>query len=166
MSWTRCLCLRPSPPASSEDKVQLQKLLKEAKKCKKTRRLLQRDLREVRRLHRKNAHLRDAGGLGQALEIDLVSRIRAADIRIIECEAGIAALKHKRHRVPAEEINSPRASTRNLDGCGGGDQEILLTRARVVQELQMLFGGAATVAARDTGTVRAYKMYYEPFKYM
>lgn len=169
MRWTRCLCLCSSPQASSEDKLLQQKCLREAKKCKKTRRLLQRDLRKVRRLHLKNAHLRDVGGQGQALEIDLVSRIRAADIRIIEYEARIQRLKQKR-RIPREEINSPLAG-RRADGCaagGAGDQEIQLARARVVQELQMLFGAQifTPVAARNTGPVRAFKMYYEPFKYM
>jgi hypothetical protein len=173
MRWPRCLCLGLSPRASSEDELELKKCLREVSKCKKTRRLLQRDLRAVRRLHLKNAHLEDVGGQGQSLEIDLVSRIRAADVRIIQYEVRIQRLKQKRRRgdIPSEQINSPLAGRRSdggVVGGGAGDQDILQARARVVQELQMLFGAQifAPLAARNTDTVRAFKMYYAPFKYM
>jgi hypothetical protein len=169
MGWTRCLCLRSSPPASNEDKLELKRCLREVKKWKKTRHLLQRDLRDVRRLHLKNAHLGDVDAQGQALEIDLVSRIRAADMRILGYEARIQRLKQKR-RIPSEEINSPLPRRRAASYAvgGDGDQDVQLIRARVVQELQMLFGAQifTPLGARNTGTVRAFKMYYEPFKYM
>jgi hypothetical protein len=166
MKWWQISCLRPqSARGGANNKEDLRQCKAEMKRCKKVHRLLERDLRQIRTLHAKNAHLPNPGGQGQALEIDLLSRIRAAEIKIVECKSLIVTMKQKKRE--SAKGDPPSSMVLRMTPRGNGDEDdLMVKRAMVLQELQTLFGGMKSLPTMSPRRIKAFSYYREPFKYL
>ncbi|CAB3366533.1 Hypothetical predicted protein [Cloeon dipterum] len=158
MRWCPA-CVRGAD-ASGTDKTRIKRQIKE---CEKTRCRLQRDLTLVRRLHREQlaAHLQDGGRQGEALEIDLLSQIRAAEVKIVEFQRQARRLKEQ------PTLTTPKKGDRPLES---GDVDVQARQALVMKELSTLFANNArektTNEKRRSNKIGAFRGYYQTFKFL